>query len=44
MAMGRKELDRQDVLWIAADEIVRGEGHVFYRALNNLFKRHDFDS
>ncbi|MEO6325202.1 MAG: transposase, partial [Thermoanaerobaculia bacterium] len=44
MAMGRKELDRQDVMWIAADEIVRGEGHVFYRALNNLFKRHDFDS
>jgi transposase len=44
MAMGRKDRDRQDVLWIAADEIVRGEGHVFYRALNNLFRRHDFDA
>lgn len=43
MAMGRKDRDRQDVIWIAADEIVRGEGHVFYEALNNLFKRYDFD-
>ena len=43
MAMGRKERDRQDVMWIAADEIVRGEGHIFYVALNNLFRRHGFD-
>ena len=44
MAMGRKDRDQQDVLWIAADEIVRVEGHVFYRALNKLFKRYDFDA
>lgn len=44
MAMGRKDRDRQDALWIATDEIVRGEGHVFFSALNNLFRRHGFDA
>ena len=43
MAMGRKDRDRQETMWIASGEIVRGEGHVFYVALNNLFRRHSFD-
>jgi transposase len=44
MAMGRKDLERQDTMWIAASEIARSEGHVFYRALNRLFQRHGFDA
>ncbi|MEO6327207.1 MAG: transposase [Thermoanaerobaculia bacterium] len=43
MAIGRKDLDQQDVLWIATDEIARVE-HVFYRALNKPVKRFDFDA
>jgi transposase len=43
MAMGRKDRDRQETMWIASGEIVRGEGHIFYVALNNLFRRHGFD-
>lgn len=43
MAMGRKDRDRQETMWIASGEIVRGEGHIFYVALNNLFRRHSFD-
>jgi transposase len=43
MAMGRKDRERQDTMWIAASEIARSEGHVFYRALNRLFQRHGFD-
>jgi transposase len=44
MAMGRKDRERQDTMWIAASEIARSEGHVFYRALNGLFLKHGFDS
>ena len=43
MAMGRKDRERQDTMWIAAADIARSEGHVFYRALNGLFRRHGFD-
>lgn len=43
MAMGRKDRERQDTMWIAAADIARSEGHVFYRALNRLFQRHGFD-
>ncbi len=43
MAMGRRRGVQQG-LWIDAGEIVRGEGHVFYRALNELFRRHGFDA
>jgi transposase len=44
MAMGRKDRERQDTMWIAASDIARSEGHVFYRALNRLFQRHGFDA
>jgi transposase len=44
MAMGRKDRERQDTMWIAASDIARSEGHVFYRALNRLFQRHGFDT
>jgi transposase len=43
MAMGRNDRDRQETMWIASGEIVRGEGHIFYVALNKLFRRHGFD-
>ena len=44
MAMGRKDRERQDTMWIAASDIARSEGHIFYRALNRLFLKHGFDS
>lgn len=43
MVMGRKDRERQDTMWIAASDIARNEGHVFYRALNSLSQRHGFD-
>ena len=43
MAIGRHDQGQQEGLWIPSHEIVRGEGHVFYRALNALFRRHGFD-
>ncbi len=43
MAMGRKDRERQDTVWIAASDIAQSEGHVFYKALNRLFQRHGFD-
>ena len=44
MAMGRRDRERQDTMWIASSDIARSEGHVFYRALNRLFQRHGFDA
>ena len=44
MAMGRRDLERQDTMWVAVSDIARSEGHVFYKALNRLFQRHGFDA
>lgn len=44
MAMGRKDRERQDTMWVAVSEIARSEGHVFYAALNRLFQKHGFDA
>jgi len=43
MALGRKEPDRQEPLWTATHKIARSEGHPFYRALNRMLARADFD-
>src|SRR6266508_5061470 len=44
MSMGSREDGKQDALWVATSELVRGEGHVFYRKLNELLARHGFDA
>ncbi len=43
MALGQRKSQRQDELWIARDQIVRGPGHPFYRRLNAIFNEAGFD-
>ena len=42
MAMGRREREPQQTLWVATDQI-RSSGHVFYDKLNALLDAHAFD-
>ena len=43
MAMGKREAERQDDLWIVAADLPQGPGHPFYRRLNQLLAAHGFD-
>lgn len=43
MSMGSREGGDQPALWVTTSELARGEGHVFYRRLNELLGRHGFD-
>jgi len=43
MAMGKREVVRQEDLWIVAAELPQGPGHPFYRQLNDLLAAHGFD-
>ena len=43
MAMGRRKRDRQEPLFITAQDLPRSAGHPFYRALNGLLAAADFD-
>jgi transposase len=43
MALGRRSPVQQPSFWIAADELPRSEGHVFYRKLNHLLREAGFD-
>ncbi len=36
MALGRRKTERQMAMWIAAGELPRSQGHVFYQKLNRL--------
>jgi len=36
MAMGRRKTERQDALFITADNLPKSQGHPFYQALNRL--------
>ena len=44
MALGRRKTERQETFWIAAGDLPRSEGHVFYRKLNELLSEADFDN
>jgi transposase len=44
MAMGKRQAERQDDLWIVAAELPQGPGHPFYRRLNQLLAAHGFDA
>jgi transposase len=44
MSMGTREDGKQPPIWVETSEIARGEGHVFYRRLNELLGRHGFDA
>jgi len=43
MSMGSREGGEQPPLWVTTSELARGEGHLFYRRLNELLGRHRFD-
>ena len=43
MALGRRQVEQQQEFWIAADNMPRSEGHVFYRKLNRLLHEAGFD-
>ena len=43
MALGRRKAERQDAFWVAAGDLPRSEGHVFFRKLNGLLKEAGFD-
>ena len=44
MAMGKREGERQQDLWIATSELPQAPGHPFYQRLNGLLARHGFDA
>ena len=43
MAMGRRKRERQEALFITAQDLPRSAGHPFYQALNRLLAEADFD-
>ena len=43
MALGRRNLDRQQELFVSPSELPRSPGHVFYRRLNSLLADGAFD-
>lgn len=43
MAMGRRDTERQEELFVAHDRLPKSVGHVFYLQLNRLLKEADFD-
>jgi len=44
MAVGKRQAERQDDLWLVAAELPQGPGHPFYRRLNQLLAAHGFDA
>jgi len=44
MAMGKRPQERQEDLWIVADQLPQGPGHPFYGRLNRLLAEHGFDA
>ena len=43
MALRRREVQRQQDLWISTSEIARSPGHVFYQRLSELLHEANFD-
>jgi len=43
MAMGRRKTERQNALFITADNLPKSQGHPFYQALNRLLAEAGFD-
>ena len=43
MALGRRKRERQEELWIAAQDVPQPPGHPFYRKLNELLAEAEFD-
>ncbi len=43
MAMGRKQQQRQQDMWVATPLLAKAPGHPFYEKVNALLNKHDFD-
>ncbi len=43
MAMGRREGERQEPLWVAGTDLPKAPGHPFYRRLNQILAKGRFD-
>jgi transposase len=43
MAMGKRDSQRQEQMWIPAADIPKAPGHPFYRKLNAVLAEHGFD-
>jgi hypothetical protein len=43
MAMGRRKRDRQEALFLSAQDLPKSAGHPFYRALDGLLAEAGFD-
>jgi len=44
MAMGTRQTERQEALWVATANLPQGPGHPFYQRLNQLLGKHGFDA
>jgi transposase len=44
MSLGRREQEKQESIWIAADSLAKPSGHPFYERLNLVLNEHRFDS
>jgi transposase len=44
MGMGRREVERQGLLWVATGDAAQGPRHVFYEKLNSLLAEAGFDT
>jgi transposase len=43
MSMSKRQLERQQALWLNTTEIVKAPGHPFYQRLNQVLREHGFD-
>jgi transposase len=43
MAMGRRQRQRQQTMWVATEQLPRTAGHVFYEQVNKTLAKHGFD-
>src|SRR3990170_2244710 len=43
MAIGKRQRQRQEALWVSHEQLPQSQGHPFYRALNELLAAHGFD-
>lgn len=44
MALGKRRSERQEVMWIAADQVAQAPGNPYYRRLNEVLKAEGFDA
>ncbi len=43
MAMGKRQRQRQNSMWVSHEQLPRSKGHAFYEAVNQLLDGHGFD-